>query len=523
MDFIVLFWGIIKLVLLFATGLMAYLVNEFLVIPYFIRSKYRKYKNVAQSEDFQFMKGDLVDVERNTLQNKYRYWHYAEASAQKDHPDIYIKFLGNKPMYLMFSVQAVAEMNKLQPTKIDRDEYFLNLFIGKIFRNSFAQKLSDNNWKDRRNTSMKTLGINFASRYIQTLIGILDEEVKTWKVGSEFDFTTTFSSILFLFTCKTLFGNDVNIKQKKLKYKNSNGEFEEVTMETMIQKLAMDYYMGLMRPICTIFPFLITNDLVEPFKRSIENVRELERILKEYLSESKDDNSFYAKMKATGRFTEEEMVGDLLLMLFAGTDTTSHATVSLVYFLKKFPQCAQKCMKEYERLGIITNEGIQREKVTIKMFEETEYTEYFIKEVFRLDHTAPETVSYKTLENVEICGVPIQKDNMVSISLSGPHFDPNEWHRPLEFIPERFDPESEYFTAPSTGKSRSPLSFMPFSAGMRACPGQTMARLVQKITLPYFLSMIDYEISKDVLENDQALFNNTSQFHLNITIKGKMI
>ena len=38
----------------------------------------------------------------------------------------------------------------------------------------------------------------------------------------------------------------------------------------------------------------------------------------------------------------------------------------------------------------------------IKMFEETEYTEYFIKEVFRVDHTAPETISYKTLDNVEI-------------------------------------------------------------------------------------------------------------------------
>ena len=118
--------------------------------------------------------------------------------------------------------------------------------------------------------------------------------------------------------------------------------------------------------------------------------------------------------------------------------------------------------------------------------DECEYSEYFIKETFRLDHTAPETVAYKTLETVEIFGVPIRKDNLVSISLTGMHYDPKLWLNPLEFVPD-----SKYFKAPSTGKSRDPLAFIPFSTGLRACPGQSMARLVQKVALLYFLSTID--------------------------------
>eukprot|EP00343_Euplotes_focardii_P002195 CAMPEP_0205806332 /NCGR_PEP_ID=MMETSP0205-20121125/9858_1 /ASSEMBLY_ACC=CAM_ASM_000278 /TAXON_ID=36767 /ORGANISM="Euplotes focardii, Strain TN1" /LENGTH=138 /DNA_ID=CAMNT_0053079049 /DNA_START=1035 /DNA_END=1447 /DNA_ORIENTATION=- len=136
----------------------------------------------------------------------------------------------------------------------------------------------------------------------------------------------------------------------------------------------------------------------------------------------------------------------------------------------------------------------------------------------RLDHTAPETVSYKTIEDVIICGVPIKKNNLISIGLFGMHYDEKHWIKPLEFIPERFDPESKYFKSPTTGKARDHLSFIPFSVGMRSCPGQTLARLVQKIALPYYLANLEYEIEEDVLKNDKILFNTTSQFNLDITV-----
>ena len=103
------------------------------------------------------------------------------------------------------------------------------------------------------------------------------------------------------------------------------------------------------------------------------------------------------------------------------------------------------------------------------------------------------------------------------------HYDPKHWQEPLQFIPERFDPESEYFKSPSTGKARDPFSFVPFSTGLRSCPGQTMARLVQKIALPYFIGNLDYEIDEELLKNDKLLFNNSSQCTLTITIKGNKI
>ena len=509
---------LVKWILILAFALACYLVNMFFLQPYLIRKKYGKYANVGQSEDMQYIQGDLVDTNKNQVADKYLYWHYVEQWMKDTQPDIYIKFLGHRPMFLFFSIQALEEMRQLQPLKIDRDDYFIDQFIGKIFPGSFAQKLSDDNWKERRNTSMRTLGINFASRYISTLVEIIDKTVKTWEKGQEMDFTAVFSSIQFTFTCKMLFGKEFELSFRVLKYKNYKGEYEDVDMQTMMQNLAMDTYMGLYDSIGKIFPFLNKYNLVEPYKRTQENIKEFRNTLIEFLASSKDEECYYAQIKNTGKFTEDEMVSDLLLMLFAGSDTTSHATASILYFLKKFPDEAEKCLSEYKKVGIITSNGLERDMLKMQKFEECEYSEYFIKEMFRLDHTAPETVSYQTLQDVVICGVPIDKGNICSISLTGMHYDKREYYKPLEFMPERFDPESEYFTSPKTGKSRSPLSFIPFSTGIRNCPGQTMARLIQRVTMPYFMSVIDYEVDKDLLNNDKALFNNTSQYHLKIKI-----
>jgi cytochrome P450 len=316
-----------------------------------------------------------------------------------------------------------------------------------------------------------------------------------------------------------LFGLDFVLEDYEFKYLNANGQFENCNMQQHLRKLTLDSFGCLFDLKGTMFPFLNDYNLCEPFTRVMTNVRELERGLKDFLSKSKDKTSYYSKVKAMDMFTEKELIADLLIMLFAGVDTTAHATVSNLYFAAKNPECAKKCRESYEENGITKNGVLMRDMLKVDKLDECEYSEYFIKEVFRLDHTAPETVAYKTLDDVEICGVPIRKDNLVSISLTGMHYDPQLWRDPLKFIPERFDPDSKYFKAPSTNKARDPLAFIPFSTGLRACPGQTMARLVQRVALPYFLSTIDYEVDKDLLENDKALFNNTSQYHLHFTVK----
>jgi len=96
------------------------------------------------------------------------------------------------------------------------------------------------------------------------------------------------------------------------------------------------------------------------------------------------------------------------------------------------------------------------------------------------------------------------------------HYNPKIWHKPESFIPERFDPEHEEYLLPGekSTETRHPKSFNPFTFGSRNCVGQTMAKLEAKVVLSRLVSVIDYEIDSELLQNECARFNIISQIKL---------
>jgi len=146
---------------------------------------------------------------------------------------------------------------------------------------------------------------------------------------------------------------------------------------------------------------------------------------------------------------------------------------------------------------------------------------YFLKEALRIDAPSSFGLFYSAKEDTEICGVPFSKGARLVINCVYPHFNPTEWHAPTEFIPERFDPESEYFLKPGSSKkeARHPKAYIPFTFGSRNCPGQALGKLEARVIFSRLLAVIDYEIDEELLKKDFALFNLLA----NITMKGKII
>ena len=113
-------------------------------------------------------------------------------------------------------------------------------------------------------------------------------------------------------------------------------------------------------------------------------------------------------------------------------------------------------------------------------------------------------------EEVQCGPLRMGKGHIFSISMWHLHNNPEEWHEPAKFIPERFDPNSQFYLTPS-GTKRNPFSFSPFLGGSRICIGKTFIEAVSKLTVPVLISNFQFEFTEGIkAENFEYPHNNLS-------------
>ena len=110
----------------------------------------------------------------------------------------------------------------------------------------------------------------------------------------------------------------------------------------------------------------------------------------------------------------------------------------------------------------------------------------------RLDTPFSISSTGSVTEPCKILGIDMQPGDAFFINMGGMHRDPDQWQKPEEFLPERFDSNSPYFLKPDGGK-RNPLAFNPFLGGQRVCLGKTFAELTLKYTIPMYTYFFDFE------------------------------
>jgi len=72
------------------------------------------------------------------------------------------------------------------------------------------------------------------------------------------------------------------------------------------------------------------------------------------------------------------------------------------------------------------------------------------------------------------------------------HLDPEQWKEEERFVPDRFDPSSDWYKKPD-GQKHNPLTFNPFLGGKRICPGKTFAEIVVRFTIPMLYYHFDFK------------------------------
>ncbi|XP_038628960.1 cytochrome P450 4F22-like isoform X2 [Tachyglossus aculeatus] len=184
--------------------------------------------------------------------------------------------------------------------------------------------------------------------------------------------------------------------------------------------------------------------------------------------------------------SDEDVRAEVDTFMFEGHDTTASGLSWVLYNLAQHQEYQEKCREEIQELL----KGRETEEIEWEDLSQMPFLTMCIKESLRL-HPPVTVISRCCTEDITLLdGRVIPKGNTCMISIFGTHHNPAVWPDPEVYNPYRFDPNNS--------EKRSPLAFVPFSAGPRNCIGQTFAMSEMKVMVA--LTLLHFR----VLPNGEA-------------------
>uniref|UniRef100_A0A8C2K1U4 Cytochrome P450, family 2, subfamily V, polypeptide 1 n=1 Tax=Cyprinus carpio TaxID=7962 RepID=A0A8C2K1U4_CYPCA len=162
-------------------------------------------------------------------------------------------------------------------------------------------------------------------------------------------------------------------------------------------------------------------------------------------------------------FHEEGLQYAVLDLFVAGTETTSTTLLWAFVYMMKYPEIQEKVQEEIDKVV-----GRSR-RPNIDDRPSMPYTDAVIHEVQRMGNVVPLSVPRMTNEDTILESYYIPKGTQIIPNLTSVLFDQTKWKSPYSFDPQNF--------LNAQSKFEKPEAFIPFSAGKRSCPGESLARM----------------------------------------------
>lgn len=515
-----LFLVALKYLGLLVLSLVLYLTAVKIIPAYIQWNKYKKYPNV-HTTTFIPLLGDFWPIMKNLNAGIKYYNHLDQKVYDMKDKDLELMFEGDKPCLQIFSHQAHKEFEQLIPHKIDRfpEEEHIGQMVHKTIGNVRFDKL----FNFRKRTVLKLLSIGKSSLYIPRMIKSCQWLTESWgdKDVLEVNCSKDMFKLNFNVFIKILLGNDnIDMMNTKHPYENEDGTFTMMTLGDYTLKTSDAFIDQFLNPLTMIFPFINKYKLCNPYKRNHRNLAVLQDWIQKMIENTQDELSMVYSLKKLDEIPPEVLLDDIIGYILAGADTSAHSFCATLYQLKKNPEKLEKLMAEIKEHGFDKDSNMD-EAISWEKIDQMDYLNNCLKEGMRLDPPGVDSLGYEAVEDVEICGVPFKKGQYMKINLYASNHSPVEHQKPHDYIPERFDPESEYFTKPGSNKPRSVYSNIPFSHGPRGCPGYVIAMMQIKVAFIYILSKYNYEIDADFLKKEGMGFALRAGIELHATFTKK--
>ncbi|CAI5675477.1 cytochrome P450 2K1 [Oreochromis niloticus] len=161
-------------------------------------------------------------------------------------------------------------------------------------------------------------------------------------------------------------------------------------------------------------------------------------------------------------YHDDNLLYSVINLFAAGTDTTGNTLQWCLLYMAKYPHIQDQVLEELNRV-------VGSRQVCVEDRKNLPYTDAVIHESQRLGNIVPMAIPHRTSRDVSLHGYFIKEGTTVFPLLTSVLYDESEWEDPFTFNPAHFLDQE--------GKFVKRDAFMPFSAGRRVCPGESLARM----------------------------------------------
>ncbi|XP_004693962.1 PREDICTED: cytochrome P450 2B4-like [Condylura cristata] len=380
--------------------------------------------------------------------------------------DVFTLYLGSRPAVILCGYEAVRE------ALLDQAEAFSGrgpiAIADPIFQGTGILFANGKSWKALRRFSLATLkdfgmGRRSIEERIKEEAQCLVEELRTYK-GAYLDPTFLFHSIMANVICSVVFGERFSYQDPRF--------LNLLNLLSNVFTIVSSFYSQVFELLSDILkhfpgPHVRLNSIIQELNSFvIENIETHRRTLDP--SNPKDFIDCYLLLMEKEQsdpetvFHEKNFVHTVLMLFFAGTETSSTTLRYGLLILMKHPDVLEKVQVEIDR--VIGPHRLPALEDRAKM----PYTDAVIHEIQRFSDITPLGVPHCVTKDTNFRGYHLPKGTTVYTVMSSVLHDPLHFEKPDTFYPGHF--------LDAEGNFRKQEAFIPFSMGKRLCLGESLAR-----------------------------------------------
>ena len=409
--------------------------------------------------------GNVLQVTEESIHNDIQKWG-------DEYGPVFKFRLGHIPLIGIVDHEIIGEILRERP-----DGFMRQTKMGEILKEAGAHGLftaEGDEWKLQRKIITKGLDVKHQQTFFPSILTSTERLFNKWNTLANSTEVANVQQDLFRFTVDVTtslaFGIDMNTQEQ------SGGVIQD-----HMEKIFPTIFKRINSPLRLHKIYKTKKD--RAFDKACDAVQSIvsdfvtdgrERLKKKPELKESPENMLDAILVAAdeeGGLATKDITGNLLTILLAGEDTTSHSLAWAASILIERPDIQEKCFEEVNSIL-----GDKPFMDSFSLHTEMKYTEAVIMEALRLKPVAP-LMLFEPLDDVVIKGFEFKKGDRLLTHMRYSYMQDENFSRASEMIPER------WLKGQTQCPHHNPQAFTPFGSGPRFCPGRNLAMLEMKMVL----------------------------------------